>query len=92
MKVYVAGPVADAAVVRQVQSKVVAAGHKLTLDWTEDLSFAENYASRQEVSARSTRPTHTHDRTVAHKHQLTMAHRTRPTAECRTGTSRLGDS
>ncbi|AKU16431.1 hypothetical protein [Luteipulveratus mongoliensis] len=51
MKVYVAGPVADAATVRAVQSEVVAAGHELTLDWTSDLSFSESFASMPDRSA-----------------------------------------
>ncbi|TWP35322.1 hypothetical protein [Leekyejoonella antrihumi] len=51
MKVYVAGPLADAEAVREVQSALVAAGHRLTLDWTQEALVAENYASRPDASA-----------------------------------------
>ncbi len=51
MKIYVAGPVTDVATVRAVQSTVVAAGHELTLDWTErDASLAGDYGSQLDVS------------------------------------------
>lgn len=53
MKVYVAGPLADAAAVRAVQDAVVAAGHQLSLDWTRgpDVAFADGYESDLAMSA-----------------------------------------
>lgn len=51
MKIYVAGPVTDTHTVRQVQDAVLAAGHKLTLDWSADLGVAEGYANQVERSA-----------------------------------------
>lgn len=53
MKVYVAGPLADAAAVRAVQDAVVAAGHQLSLDWTRgpDVAFADSYESDLAMSA-----------------------------------------
>lgn len=53
MKVYVAGPITDAAAVREVQRAVVAAGHELTLDWTRgsDITFANDYASDVDLSS-----------------------------------------
>lgn len=53
MKIYVAGPLADVATVRAVQSAVVAAGHELTLDRTEDASLVEDYGSQLDVSGES---------------------------------------
>lgn len=52
MRIYVAGPLAAAAAVRTVQSKVVAAGHELTLDWTRgpDASIVD-YGSSPALSA-----------------------------------------
>lgn len=52
MKIYVAGPLADVATVRAVQSTVVAAGHELTLDWTEDASPVGDYGSQLDVSGK----------------------------------------
>jgi hypothetical protein len=52
MRIYVSGPVADVVTVRQVQDAVLAAGHELTLDWSADVSFAEDYASQADRSAR----------------------------------------
>jgi hypothetical protein len=52
VKIYVAGPLADVATVRAVQSTVVAAGHDLTLDWTEDASLVADYGSQLDVSGR----------------------------------------
>ena len=43
---------ADVTTVRAVQSTVVAAGHELTLDWTEDASPAENYGSQLDASGK----------------------------------------
>lgn len=51
MKIYVAGPVADAATVQAVQAHVLAAGHTLTMDWSADLSFVEHFESRLDRSA-----------------------------------------
>src|SRR6476469_1762585 len=51
MKIYVSGPVSDTATVKRVQNAVVAAGHELTLDWSADVSFAEDYASQAARSA-----------------------------------------
>ncbi len=50
VKIYVAGPLADVATVRAVQSTVVAAGHELTFDWTVGAWFAEAYGSQFDVS------------------------------------------
>lgn len=52
MKVYVSGPVSDTMTVQRVQSAVVAAGHELTLDWSADVSFAQGYASKPQLSAK----------------------------------------
>lgn len=52
VKIYVAGPLADVATVRAVQSAVVSAGHELTLDWTEDASLGEDYGSQLDVSGK----------------------------------------
>jgi len=52
VKIYVAGPLADVATVRSVQSTVVAAGHELTLDWTEEASLMEDYGSQLDVSGK----------------------------------------
>ena len=52
VKIYVAGPLADVATVRAVQSTVAAAGHELTLDWTEDASLVEDYGSQLDVSGK----------------------------------------
>ncbi|WP_344255143.1 hypothetical protein [Terrabacter carboxydivorans] len=52
MKIYVSGPVSDATTVQEVQNAVVAAGHELTLDWSADVAFAQDYASQAERSAR----------------------------------------
>ena len=52
VKIYVAGPLADVATVRAVQSTVLAAGHELTLDWTEDVSLVEDYGSQLDVSGK----------------------------------------
>ena len=43
---------ADVTTVRAVQATVVAAGHELTLDWTEDNSLAENYGSQIDASGK----------------------------------------
>lgn len=51
MKVYVAGQLADTAAVTGAQQAILAAGHELTHDWTQDLEFTEDYASRLEDSA-----------------------------------------
>lgn len=53
MKVYVAGPITDAAAVREVQQAVLAAGHELTLDWTRgaDITSANDYASDLDLSS-----------------------------------------
>jgi hypothetical protein len=51
IKVYVAGHVADSATVADAQRAVVAAGHELTHDWSQDLEFTVEYASRPEDSA-----------------------------------------
>lgn len=51
MKVYVAGLLGEAERINQAQHAIVAAGHSLTHDWTTDLSFAEDYASRPDDSA-----------------------------------------
>ena len=50
VKIYVAGPLADVATVRAVQADVVAAGHELTLDWTEDAALPGNYGSQPDAS------------------------------------------
>lgn len=55
MRIYVAGPVADIATVQHVQNAVLAAGHELTLDWSADVSFAEDYDSQPERSAQMAR-------------------------------------
>jgi hypothetical protein len=54
MKVYVAGPLTDAARVRAVQEAVLAAGHELSLDWTRgsDITVSDDYASDLDLSAR----------------------------------------
>ncbi|HZW43047.1 MAG TPA: hypothetical protein VFF32_01465 [Dermatophilaceae bacterium] len=52
MKIYVAGPLADVATVKAVQSAVVTAGHELTLDWTNDASLVEHYGAQLDVSGR----------------------------------------
>lgn len=52
VKIYVSGPLADVATVRAVQATVVAAGHELNCDWTEDTSFAEDYASQVALSGK----------------------------------------
>ena len=52
MRIYVTAPVADTVTVQQVQNAVLAAGHELTLNWSADVSFAEDYASQIERSAR----------------------------------------
>lgn len=49
--VYVAGQLADTAAVRAAQAQLVAAGHTLAHDWTEDLAFTESYASRPQDPA-----------------------------------------
>jgi hypothetical protein len=51
VKVYVAGHLADRAAVAGAQRAVVAAGHELTHDWSQDLEFTMNYASRPDDSA-----------------------------------------
>ncbi|MGA8847451.1 MAG: hypothetical protein WB471_12625 [Nocardioides sp.] len=53
MRIYVAGPLADIETVQAVQAAVVAAGHKLTFDWSrgKDVTFVGGYASRPDVSA-----------------------------------------
>lgn len=51
MRIYVAGQLSDTAAVKAVQAKVLAAGHVLTHDWTTDLRFEEDYASRPHDSA-----------------------------------------
>lgn len=53
MKIYVAGPLADIETVQTVQSAVVAAGHELTLDWTQgpDVTLVMDYGSLPEISA-----------------------------------------
>lgn len=51
MKVYVAGAMSDASTVRAIQEKVVQAGFDLTLDWTQDMSLAEDAASQPDLSA-----------------------------------------
>lgn len=48
---YVAGHLADRAAVVDAQRAVVAAGHELTHDWSQDLEFTMDYASRPEDSA-----------------------------------------
>ncbi len=53
VRIYVAGPIADVERVRAVQSAVVAAGHELTLDWSNGAdAFIDDYASLPIVSAR----------------------------------------
>jgi len=51
MKVYVAGQLADTAAVTAAQQQILAAGHTLTHDWTQEPCFTEKYASRPEESA-----------------------------------------
>ena len=51
MKIYVAGPMADIATVREVQAAVVAAGHELVLDWTQDITLTEDAPSPEESAA-----------------------------------------
>jgi nucleoside 2-deoxyribosyltransferase len=51
VKVYVAGQLADKTAVVDAQRAVLAAGHELTHDWTQDLEFTTDYASRAEESA-----------------------------------------
>ena len=51
MKVYVAGELSDIAAVRHAQRTIVAAGHELTHDWSQDLELTQGYASRPEQSA-----------------------------------------
>jgi hypothetical protein len=51
VKVYVAGHLADRATVTEAQRAVVAAGHELTHDWTQDLECTTDYGSRPELSA-----------------------------------------
>ena len=51
MKVYVAGQLADKTAVADAQRAVLAAGHELTHDWTQDLEFTTDYASRLDDSA-----------------------------------------
>ncbi|WP_300402332.1 hypothetical protein [Nocardioides sp.] len=51
MRIYVAGPVADIATVRGVQEAVVAAGHELVLDWTQDTSLTEDAPGPVESAA-----------------------------------------
>lgn len=51
MKVYVAGQLADTAAVTAARQQILAAGHTLTHDWTQDPCFTEKYASRPEESA-----------------------------------------
>lgn len=48
---YVAGQLADKTAVADAQRAVLAAGHDLTHDWTQDLEFTTDYASRPEDSA-----------------------------------------
>ncbi|WP_404393363.1 2-oxo acid dehydrogenase subunit E2 [Humibacillus xanthopallidus] len=51
MKVYVAGELSDIAAVTQAQRTIVAAGHELTHDWSQDLELPQDYASRPDRSA-----------------------------------------
>ncbi len=53
MRIYVSGPVAAARQISAMQDELVALGHELTLDWAMDTSFADNYASRPDRSART---------------------------------------
>lgn len=48
---YVAGQLADITAVEDAKRAVVAAGHELTHDWSQDLEFTADYASRPEDSA-----------------------------------------
>lgn len=48
---YVAGQLADITAVEDAKRAVVAAGHELTHDWSQDLEFTTDYASRPEDSA-----------------------------------------
>ena len=52
VRIYVAGPLADAEKVQAVQTAVVAAGHELTLDWSRgpDIKL-DDYGSLPNVSA-----------------------------------------
>jgi hypothetical protein len=52
MKVYVAGQLADTAAAIDTQQAILAAGHELTHDWTQDLEFTADYASQLEDSSR----------------------------------------
>lgn len=51
MKIYVAAPLGAAALVQQTQDRLVDAGHELTFDWTQDLSFMEGFETRPEKAA-----------------------------------------
>jgi nucleoside 2-deoxyribosyltransferase len=51
VNVYVAGHLADRAAVAEAQHAVVAAGHELTHDWSPELEFTMDCASRPEDSA-----------------------------------------
>lgn len=51
MKVYVAGQLADQSAVVDAQRALIAAGHELTHDWSQDVEFTMDYASRPEDSA-----------------------------------------
>jgi nucleoside 2-deoxyribosyltransferase len=50
VKVYVAGHLTDSASVADAQRAVLAAGHEVTHDWSQDLEFTTDYASRPEQS------------------------------------------
>jgi len=63
MKVYVAGQLADTAAVTAAQQQILAAGHTLTHDWTQDPCFTEKYASCPQIGRhRPDRPRGCHGR------------------------------
>ncbi|MDF8262640.1 hypothetical protein [Luteipulveratus flavus] len=51
MRIYLAAPLAAADLVRSTRDRLVSAGHELPLDWTEDRSVVERFASYPEKSA-----------------------------------------
>ena len=52
MKIYVAGALADIEAVQQVQARVVAADHELTLDWTRGTDSAlKDYGSAPDIAS-----------------------------------------